>query len=62
MRGIRIKLRSRRNCVETDNSELTDEKTSLLSEMQAKAPRFQKRTQNTLKILTAVYKYLAAYT
>ena len=37
------------------------DKQSLLSEMQAKVPEFQKRTQNTLKILTVVHEYLAVY-
>ena len=44
----------------TDNSEPADEKISLLSEMRAKVPEFQKRTQNTLKTLTAIHEYLAA--
>ena len=45
--------------IKTDNSESADEKISLLSEMQAKVSEFQKRTQNTLKTLTAVHEYLA---
>lgn len=44
----------------TDNSEPADKKISLLSEMRAKVPGFQKRTQNTLKTLTAIHEYLAA--
>ena len=44
----------------TDNSETADKKISLLSEMRAKVPGFQKRTQNTLKTLTAIHEYLAA--
>lgn len=44
----------------TNNSKPADEKISLLSEMRAEVPGFQKRTQNTLKTLTAIHEYLAA--
>lgn len=43
-----------------NNSKPADEKISLLSEMRAEVPGFQKRTQNTLKTLTAIHEYLAA--